>query len=291
MIGIYKISNDLNGKVYVGQSIDIERRFKQHIQDTLNEQRRNKSVIHKAMWKYGIEHFCFEIIEECKKEELDEREQYWISYYDSYHNGYNSTAGGRTPKEESHPKAVVTKEDVWAIRELYNQRIPFRMAWELYKNCGLAKKGFKNIWRNQTWTTIHQDVYTEENKKWHSTFAMGHAEDQKGISPQMKQLSQQEVDMIYKDYLNGATIPELVRDYERDYGVIQRYINHPVVEKVNLRGIEIINVETQQIFPSISKAAHWAKCGANTITRHLYDNKPAGIVPDLNIPAHWKPIN
>lgn len=290
MIGIYKIANDLNDKVYIGQSTDIKRRFKQYIQDVLNESRRNRSKIHKVMWEYGIEHFSFEIIEECNFNELDDREIYWIKYYDSFHNGYNSTAGGKTPKEESHPKAIVTKEDVWAIRELYNQHVPFRMAWNLYKECGLAKKGFQNIWKNQTWKSIHQDVYTDENKKWHSTFAVGHSEDQKGLSSQDRQLTQEEVDAIYKDFLNGYSISQLVKKYNRDYGTIQRYISNPVVSKVNFSGIKIKNKETQKVFSSISSAAHWAKCGATTIRRHLYDKKSAGTVPEMNVPAHWEPI-
>lgn len=46
------------------------------------------------MNKYGISNFTFEIIEECDKQSLNEREIYWIEYYDSFHNGYNMTIGG-----------------------------------------------------------------------------------------------------------------------------------------------------------------------------------------------------
>ena len=95
MIGIYKITNTINGKIYIGQSINIKQRWKQH--------RANASVrteaIYLAFQKYGIENFTFEIIEECKEEELDEKEQYYIGFYDSYNNGYNMTKGGQYNKD------------------------------------------------------------------------------------------------------------------------------------------------------------------------------------------------
>lgn len=90
MIGIYKITNKINGKVYIGQSIDIERRWKEHIQ----RDRTNTSLIHLAIIKYGKDNFDFDIIEECSQSELNEKEQYWIKYYNSFENGYNLTRGG-----------------------------------------------------------------------------------------------------------------------------------------------------------------------------------------------------
>ena len=92
MIGIYKIQNLINGKVYIGQSINIERRFHQHKYDDSQN-----SVIHRAIKKYGIENFSFEVIEECNYKDLDEREIFWIKYYNSSNknNGYNLTLGGQ----------------------------------------------------------------------------------------------------------------------------------------------------------------------------------------------------
>ena len=86
--GIYKVTNKVNGKVYIGQSIDIGRRWRQHMtaEDDI--------YFHKAIQKYGVDNFIWEVIEKCKKSELDERESYWIEYYDSYNKGYNCTKGG-----------------------------------------------------------------------------------------------------------------------------------------------------------------------------------------------------
>ena len=95
MTGIYKITNLLNEQSYTGQSICIENRIKQHILSSKKEYAREyNSPIHKSIRKNGIKNFCFEILEECSKEQLDEREIYWIKYYNSYLNGYNQTIGG-----------------------------------------------------------------------------------------------------------------------------------------------------------------------------------------------------
>lgn len=84
MIGIYKIENLINGKVYIGQSIHIERRWQEHCQPS------SRSLVGKAIQKYGKEHFTFQILEECAEEQLDEIEERYISEYNSVvPNGYN----------------------------------------------------------------------------------------------------------------------------------------------------------------------------------------------------------
>ena len=88
MIGIYKITNTINNKCYIWQSVDIKRRWREHKSRDLYESDR---PLYKAMRKYGLENFVFEVIEECLFSELDIREQYWVNYYDSFNNGYNLT--------------------------------------------------------------------------------------------------------------------------------------------------------------------------------------------------------
>lgn len=88
MIGIYKITNKLNQKCYVGQSVNIEQRWAKHRTDSHNLELRND------IQKLGIQNFTFEVLEECKINELDQREKYWIQYFNSYEEGYNLTLGG-----------------------------------------------------------------------------------------------------------------------------------------------------------------------------------------------------
>lgn len=87
---IYKISNTINNKIYIGMTrYNIEHRWKEHKAAYQNK----NTHLYSAMCKYGIENFKIEVIEECPIEDLILREAYWISYYDSYHNGYNMTEG------------------------------------------------------------------------------------------------------------------------------------------------------------------------------------------------------
>ena len=91
---IYKVTNDINEKVYIGQTaFSIEERFAEHCKDRLQEKSKHRPL-YNAMNKYGIEHFKIEKIEECSIDMLSEREIYWIAYYNSYENGYNATRGG-----------------------------------------------------------------------------------------------------------------------------------------------------------------------------------------------------
>lgn len=92
MAYIYKITNLTNGKIYIGKTSEsIEKRWKQHIRDS-KKRKNEKRPLYDAMNKYGINNFKIETIEETSIP--DKREVYWISFYNSYHNGYNATLGG-----------------------------------------------------------------------------------------------------------------------------------------------------------------------------------------------------
>lgn len=90
MIGIYCIKNKINGKVYIGSSNNIERRFKRH-KTELNTKKHSNKYLEKAYNKYGEENFEFIILELCNEEELIQKEIFFISKYDSLNisKGYN----------------------------------------------------------------------------------------------------------------------------------------------------------------------------------------------------------
>jgi len=84
------------------------------------------------------------------------------------------------------------------------------------------------------------------------------------------------------------TINAIAKKYNRDNGVIQKHISNPVaVKEVKHKGRKVQNINTGQIFNSISVAAKWANCGATTLTRHLNTDKIAGKVPDTQEVAQW----
>lgn len=106
MIGIYKITNLKNNKCYIGQSKSIEDRKNKHL-TLLRNNKHNNQHLQNAWNKYLEESFIFEIIEELSYDKIDllnEREKYWIDYYNSFDNnfGYNNTLGGDGIKGYTH---------------------------------------------------------------------------------------------------------------------------------------------------------------------------------------------
>ena len=92
MAYIYKITNTLNGKVYIGKTLGtIERRFAEHCKEAYRDTESHRPL-YAAMRKYGVEVFSVALVEETNQPE--ERERFWIETYGSFKNGYNATIGG-----------------------------------------------------------------------------------------------------------------------------------------------------------------------------------------------------
>lgn len=95
---IYKITNQINNKVYIGKTTEsIEERWRHHKNDAfspIHSEKMKHRPLYAAIRKYGIENFIIEPIEECSLEELNQKECYWIEYYHSFQDGYNVTCGG-----------------------------------------------------------------------------------------------------------------------------------------------------------------------------------------------------
>lgn len=91
--GIYKLTNLTNQKVYIGQAVDIGERFKQHTKCGLGIDTPS-NMLYAAMLKDGVENFTFEVLEECERASLNDREKYYISFYRAQEHGYNMSRGG-----------------------------------------------------------------------------------------------------------------------------------------------------------------------------------------------------
>ena len=91
--GIYKITNQVTKECYIGQSVDISKRWKDHAKCGLGIDTPAGNKLYKAMQTYGIWNFSWEVLEQCSKDLLDEKEKYYIDLYDSYNFGYNSNTG------------------------------------------------------------------------------------------------------------------------------------------------------------------------------------------------------
>lgn len=133
MIGIYKITNKINHKIYIGQSTNIEKRWESHKYYTEDK----TTLLQKAFNKYGVSNFTFEVIEECPTNQLDEREKYWINYYQSYGtNGYNMTLGGQEGQKINYDDIIDKYLECKSIREtaesLHHSRTTVRTVLDTY---------------------------------------------------------------------------------------------------------------------------------------------------------------
>lgn len=131
---IYLYTNLINGKKYVGQTNNIKRRKKQHLDDSYNcyNENRYKQPIHCAIRKYGIENFDFQVLESCNDQEASDREQYWIKYYKTLaSNGYNLTNGGESGGNGASRFSESEKEEI--RKRLYNNEEIFKIAKDF--NC------------------------------------------------------------------------------------------------------------------------------------------------------------
>ena len=168
MIGIYKIQNKINNKIYIGQSIEVEERIKEHKRIPFRENRPTYFYsLYSDMRKYGIENFSFEIIEECKKDELNKKEEYYIQQYNSFQNGYNQTPGGDSAAAGNlSNNHILSEEDVINIRTRYKNK---EKRWEVYQSYKdkISMDTFVHIWVGKTWKWCMPEVFTEENIKWH----------------------------------------------------------------------------------------------------------------------------
>ena len=139
---IYKITNLINNKVYIGQTIQRPlARWYRHCQKSSLSKAEQNMAIKRAILKYGKNSFKFEVIETINaysKELLDTKEVYWIAQYDSYHNGYNCTPGGNSGVRP----LKIAKAEHEDIIGLYNTGLSLR---DIAKEYNVDKATIKHV--------------------------------------------------------------------------------------------------------------------------------------------------
>lgn len=134
-IGIYKITNLINNKIYIGQSVNIERRIGAHFNYAFSKGAKEYNTpIHNAIRLYGKENFKWEILKECTEEELDDLEIYYIDLYNSTDRniGYNLTTGGSGGHKTNCRHVLQYDLDGNFIKE-------WDSIWEAAKELGFSK--------------------------------------------------------------------------------------------------------------------------------------------------------
>lgn len=168
--GIYKIENLINGHVYIGQAVDITRRWTTEKRDAFCETSPSYEYpISRAFRKYGLDNFSFEILEECLIADLNNRERYWIKYYNSFFDGYNQTLGG----DAGHSEIKDKKHIIGIIQDLMTTNLYHREIAEKWNVSIEMVQGINTgrYWRQddvqyplQTQHKKHSNHYTAENK-------------------------------------------------------------------------------------------------------------------------------
>lgn len=165
--GIYKVTNTINNKCYIGKAKNIYKRFSTHKTNSRlpKPDKRSSPLLYYALNKYGIDKFTFEIIEELELNEdiLKERELYWMDYYNSYENccGYNLRRDSST-NMIVHPKTAEKMsnnlKEQWAkgVRAEHGSKLSEN--WKT--NEGRAEKQSKLF--SETLTKYSYNIYTLE---------------------------------------------------------------------------------------------------------------------------------
>jgi len=168
MIGIYKVTNKINKKFYIGKSKDIEKRWYGY--KTFHGQHKRDSYFLRALQKYGPDEFIFEVIEECSLENLNEREKFWIEKLQARNQeiGYNMRQGGDggdTSKFINYSK--VSK----SIKKAYKEGRLKSTGWPQHNTCGTKGK---------TWRVKDTFKWTgNQNGTGHKGFCPGLLDEEK----------------------------------------------------------------------------------------------------------------
>lgn len=216
--GIYKITNQINQKVYIGQAQDIQRRWRNHRRDAKNctDPKNLKNPLYQDIRKYGINNFIFEIIEICSLEELNDKERYWISYYDSFHNGYNRTEGGQNA---AHPNKMT---DALFESIIYDLKNTLLSTEDIGKKNNISGRMVRDINNGVSWK---KDYLTYPIRK--SLIVLKQEENKKLKKKKQKKnpdfIAKQKVQIIERDRLHGLELAKLI--VENNFTYVGKYYN------------------------------------------------------------------
>lgn len=209
MKGIYLITNIVNEKKYVGQSVCIERRWKDH----LNFYKDNSKIetcpkLYKALNKYGEDKFKFEVLEDLSNSNLDitDREEYWIKYYNTVEDGYNTVYPTKVLVGENNPNVKLTLLQVQDIKNLLLYSKISQQ--EIAKIFNVAASTIYRINRGENWYDSNDDYPI---RKWNE---LGHCGEKSGKS----KLSDEEVIKIRQGYVNEQP-RQIWEDYKDLYSL------------------------------------------------------------------------
>lgn len=284
---IYKITNKVNGKSYIGQTrYTVEFRWRQH------QHKKDNTHFHCAIAKYGAENFTVETLEECEIADMDSREIFYIAKYDTYNNGYNSSTGGDGMRGHSR---VLTDDKYDEIKGLYLSGFSSNKIASLYKvdkatiqkllkAMGVKFRSNKLNINKQEFEELVADYKSgyslRELAKRYDCSGPGLKEylERKGVELRIKYniLDDEKAQMdLIRDYLDGKLdLLKILNKYHCSYTVFSRILSiHGVSRKMQkrmspeqcLQAIEMYNGGT--CVPDIAKELGYEKSTIYTMLR------------------------
>lgn len=221
VVGVYQIRNTINDKIYIGSSTNIFKRFRQHYDDIRKQKHRNVHMLQEYN-KYGLDVFEWSVLEVVEqKDDLYNREQYWLDITRSYDTGYNEHPKAGTSKgykfrdglheklSEAHkglrPAAKLSETEVIEICEMMKQGLYDR---DIEKITGTPVSSVNNIRRAHTWSHI-----TLSYKQEREAMGMCTSRGRKGIEQNNSKLTENDVVVIWNRLLKGDGLSQIARDY------------------------------------------------------------------------------
>ena len=285
---IYVITNDVNGKQYVGKTTDIlEERFKDHCKPYTLAHCQGRPL-YMAMNKYGVEHFSIQQIGEYPEEELGKWEQFWIDKLDTYKNGYNATVGGEGTQKYNYDLFI----------EDFNNGMNIQQIAEKYC-CGpdtvskaLKKAGLNTRRANKTIAQANSiPVYQYDLQ---GNFIQKFSSYQAAASSIIieKHLNSSNIDHI-RTNIHGTAYNLNYRKSAYGYQWSTELKDMSSIQ-YKTQGTPIQCIETGEIFPNATQAAKWCNLkGQASILDYLHQHngrKSAGKHPITGEKLHWKYI-
>ena len=237
---IYKIQFP-NGKVYIGQTYNTHKRWLEHLYEASSG---NQLKVYKAMRKYNIVLDNFSIIEDniLTQEEANTKEIYYIEQYNAIKNGYNIGTGGASgwqPRGETHPKAVLTDEELLVLRKVRHlKQYSMNEIYELYKD-RVSYSGFEKYWNYESRPEVGKEFDSEDLH----TFYKLNKNQLRGQNHFLSKLSDDQVlEARTKYWVEGIKMKDVWKNYKDLYSLSgfrkiilgRTFTNVPMPQKTSL---------------------------------------------------------
>lgn len=242
---IYKATNILNNKIYIGMTTQsLKDRMYGHFWSSVNSDKNYHFL--NAIRKYGWENFSWDIVEEGlyeSIEELREKEVYWISLFDSFISGYNSTIGGEgvigfDHSGENNSRALLKEEEVLQILDLLNTNE--KTIREIAEMFNVGNHVVSRINSGRSWSHLYEESPLQQGRQ------MLHA-DVSGQRNAKAQLTDKQVYEIKHKLTNGSTRREIMDEYDISYQLIQRIIRGVHWSHVEYEGFQVkVEVDSKE---------------------------------------------